>query len=119
MTLVVLCQPFSAEPPKPWRCLHSQVKKCPSVFGFTGSFMLNTCSPSSYAETNTYGHRTSWLCASVRQSDVHALIGTSMFCVLPVCPGCRSQMRSGVYWYSVSVTAYLPSGDGVNVCARS
>ena len=42
--------------------------------------------------------------------------------VLAPCPPARrvrSQMRSGVYWYSVSVTAYLPSGDGVNVWATS
>ena len=28
-------------------------------------------------------------------------------------------MRSGAYSYSVSVTAYLPSGEGVKVCATS
>ena len=46
--------------------------------------MLKTCSPSSYADTNTNGQRTSWLCARSCQSAVHAPIGWLIVCTLPV-----------------------------------
>ena len=46
-----------------------------TVYGSDGSIRLKTWSPSSYAETNTSGHRTSWLCAKSRQSAVQAPMG--------------------------------------------
>ena len=48
--------------------------------------MLNTCSPSSYADTNTNGQRTSWLWTRSCQSAVHAPIGRLTVCTFPVKP---------------------------------
>src|SRR5260370_37942721 len=79
--------------------------------------MLNTCSPSSYADTKTSGQRTSWLCDRSCQSAVQAPIGSVIACTLPSSPGRRSKMRGGAYWYSVSAAANLPSGVGVKVWA--
>src|SRR6185503_13868919 len=78
--------------------------------------MLNTWSPSMYAVTKTYGQRTSWLCGLPSQLPIHAPIGREMTCDVPSNAGLRSNIRSGVYWYSVSLTTYRPSGLGVNVC---
>src|ERR1700719_1989240 len=100
----------------PVACPPEKVRYDAIVYGSAGFSMLNTCSPSSYAETKTYGHRTSWLCARSRQSAVQAPIGCEMVTTRWSRPGWRSKIRSGAYWTSVSVTAYRPSGVGVIVC---